>query len=204
MCGYAAGTPLVLGRALGDNRRGCPVATKKIALNKAPHVVEIGDEFRLEFVPEVYGDEFVDAYQGLQDTFKRLGIDLGNLAGSNLDRLGDAYSALRSFLAKLMLPASAEEFARWDVVAGGETIGTFHDWEEAASCADEQDGAEVVSRCMRLPDRVLGELMDFVMEQYGGGRPPTSSSVSAASSPPRGRSGTGTSPSRASTRTRGR
>lgn len=58
---------------------------------------------------------------------------------------------------------------------------------------------------MRLPDRVLVELLEWVLELYGGGNRPTgSSNGSAPASPPAGKSSTGNSRSRGSTRVRGR
>lgn len=50
---------------------------------------------------------------------------------------------------------------------------------------------------LRLPDRIYVELLEWVMELYGGGRPPTSSPASAPASPRRGTPGRGSSRSRA-------
>ena len=58
---------------------------------------------------------------------------------------------------------------------------------------------------IQLPDRVLVELLEWVMEIYGGGSRPTgSSNGSSAASPPTGRRSTGNSRSRGSTPGRGR
>jgi hypothetical protein len=183
---------------------------KQFALNTEPHVAEIGDEIRLEFQPEVMGDAFLDAYEGLRERYNELGIDLDNLAGTAPGTLREAYATLRAFLASLMLPSSAEAFARWEVHAGGEVAGVYTDPVKAAEHAERlneeagPDVAEVVDASMPLPDRVLVGLMEWVLELYGGGRPPTSSTGSSAASPPRGSRGTGTSRSKASTRARGR
>lgn len=55
-----------------------------------------------------------------------------------------------------------------------------------------------------LPDRLVTELMEFVMELYSGERPTGRSPASARSSPKRGTSGTASSRSKASTRKTGR
>ncbi|WP_234334282.1 hypothetical protein [Streptomyces sp. NRRL B-1347] len=61
---------------------------------------------------------------------------------------------------------------------------------------------------MPLPDRIMIELVEFLMEVYGGGvnkkRPTTRSSGSSPASPSPGTRGPATSPSKASTRARGR
>ncbi|MDP4501076.1 hypothetical protein [Nonomuraea turcica] len=58
---------------------------------------------------------------------------------------------------------------------------------------------------MRLPDRILVQLLEWVIEIYGGGSRPTgSSSGSATPSPPPGSRGSASSRSKASTRARGR
>ncbi|MFF8513621.1 hypothetical protein ACF064_36930 [Streptomyces sp. NPDC015492] len=54
------------------------MATKKFALNKDPHAAEIGDDVTLLFKPEVMGDEFLDSYTQLQETTKRLNVDLSD------------------------------------------------------------------------------------------------------------------------------
>lgn len=55
-----------------------------------------------------------------------------------------------------------------------------------------------------LPDRVVAELMEFVMELYSGGRPTGRSPASSRSSPKRGTNGTANSRSKGSTRKTGR
>ncbi|MFF5279396.1 hypothetical protein [Streptomyces sp. NPDC000133] len=103
-----------------------------------------------------------------------------------------------------MLPESAEVFTRLDVVVDGTPVESFTDAAEAEAYAADLAGARIVDG-LRLPDRVLVELLEWVVELFGGGqRPPTSSGGSAAASLPPGRRGTGVSPSKGSTRTRGR
>lgn len=89
------------------------MATKKIALNEDPHVAEVGPH-KLLFQPEVYGDEFLDAYARLQDVQKTVsGEDMAALSG---DRLRTLYGEMRGFLARLMLPESAANFSRHEVL----------------------------------------------------------------------------------------
>ncbi|MFF4755551.1 hypothetical protein ACWD5R_32010 [Streptomyces sp. NPDC002514] len=180
------------------------MAKKQFSLNTTPHEAEIGDTTFL-FEPEVLGDEFLDRYERLQEANRRLNIDLANTADTDLSKVREATAAMRVFLASLMLPESASEFARWDVIADGKTISSHSNPEEANEAAAKRKGATVEDAGRRYPDRVLVELMEWVVELYGGGqRPPTSSSASAPASPPPGRRGRGVSPSRASTSTRGR
>ncbi|MGW6414359.1 hypothetical protein [Streptomyces sp. NPDC055055] len=183
------------------------MATKKFALNKDPHEAEIGDDVTLLFKPEVMGDEFLDSYTQLQETTKRLDVDLSDTANVDLEQVREAKTALRLFLAALMLPESAEHFARWEVRAAGKTVSSHPAPEQAREAAEGRKNARVVDAGLRLPDRVLVELMEWVVELYGGAggqRPPTSSSDSAPASQRPGQRGRGASPSRASTSTRGR
>ncbi|MFF5668789.1 hypothetical protein ACFY8S_01410 [Streptomyces hygroscopicus] len=181
------------------------MATRNFALNTEPHVAQVGD-IALEFQPEVMGDDFMDAYAELREAQRGIGVDPDDLSGADPGQLRQVSRALRSFLAHLMLPESAELITRLDVVKGGETLGSFTDIEEAeAYAAAVEGGGARVRDALRLPDRVLVELLEWVIELYGGGeRPPMSSSASAKASPQGGRPGTGASRSRGSTRTRGR
>lgn len=146
------------------------MARKSFALNVDPHIAEIGD-VELAFHPEVMGDEYLDAYGRLQETYRELGIGAnGDLSGLTVDQLRAATGAVGAFLEELMLPESAATFGE-----------------------------------MRLPSRVLMELFEWSLEVYGGGgRPPTSSSGSSTPSRKAGTTGTGTSRSKGSPRTRGR
>lgn len=176
------------------------MATKSIAFNTEPHTANVGPHTLL-FTPEVYGDEFLDAYGRLQDVQKAVndGEKLADMGGQKLRHL---YREMRGFLARLMVTESAEIFSR-HVVTGpaGESIGTFVDHEEAAKAADEVEGATVEDKSLRLPDRVLVELMEWVVELYGGNggsRPTGSSNASAGRSAKGGTSGRAASRSRAS------
>ncbi|MFF2964221.1 hypothetical protein ACFVT1_36260 [Streptomyces sp. NPDC057963] len=86
------------------------MARKSFALRTESHVAEIGDDIELEFQPEVMGDEFLDAYEALQDTYTELGVDPSNAAGMTPAQLRTTTDAVRAFLAGLMLPESAAQF----------------------------------------------------------------------------------------------
>jgi hypothetical protein len=176
---------------------------KSFALHTQPHVAAIGEDVELLFTPEVMGDEFLDAYAELRRLQSEQGVDLENLAEADSRDVLRTMRALRSFLARLMMPESAEQFTRLDVVADGQTIASYHDLDEAYEHADTLSDAKVVD-ALRLPTRVLTELLEWSVELYGGERPTGSSSASATASRPAGMRGTGVSPSKASTRTRGR
>ncbi|MFH8577111.1 hypothetical protein [Streptomyces zaomyceticus] len=184
------------------------MANRKFALNRQPHEAEIGDDTTLLFQPEVLGDDFLDAYGRLQETTKKLNVDLSDASNVDLSQVREANVALRVFLASLMLPESAGEFARWEVRTGEKVISSHGTPQEAQEAAAGRKGAtKVVDAGLRFPDRVLVDLMEWVVELYGGAggqRPPTSSNDSATASQrptPRGRA---VSPSRGSTSTRGR
>ncbi|WP_284576858.1 hypothetical protein [Streptomyces sp. 2P-4] len=176
------------------------MANKTFALNVDPHEATIGD-VTLLFQPEVMGDEFLDAYEQLQTSQKRLGVDVSELSKASPADLRRTVGALRVFLASLMLPESAEVIARWDVVVGDdEVVDTFQSPEAAEEKAAGVEGARVENRSLRLPDRILVQLLEWVVELYGGGagkRPPTSSTGSSPASRPGG------TPGRAVSRSRG-
>lgn len=179
---------------------------KTITLNTEPHEAVVGPHTLL-FQPEMYGDEFLDAFSRLQDVQKKLG-DVSELSGESVRGL---YAEMRFFLARLMVPDSAAEFSRHEVTALDGTVHSVHiDREEAESAALEHaDGATVEDKSVRLPDRVLVELMEWVVQLYGGGggggsRPTGSSNASAPASSRGGTPGKGPSSSRASIRASGR
>ncbi|WP_307076734.1 hypothetical protein [Streptomyces canus] len=152
------------------------------------------------------GDEFMDAYAELRDAQKAKGIDLDNLAEADPKDVRRTARALRLFLAKQMQEESAALFLRLEVKdQAGSVLESFTDLDEAEAYAAQHEGARVVD-AFRLPTRVIVELLEWVVELYGGGgnRPTTSSSASSTPSRQAGRRGTGVSPSRASTRTPGR
>ena len=177
---------------------------RQFTLNTEPHVAEIGDT-ELLFQPEVMGDEFLDAYEDLQEAQKRLGVDVNNLSGVAPDKLRSVVRSLRLFLARLMLPESADQFVRWEVIKGGTVVESFGTPDEAEEYACGLKGATVRDAGMRLPDRVLVQLLEWAVELYGGGQRPTGSSTgSAPASAPPGTRGRAVSRSKGSTRTGGR
>lgn len=179
------------------------MATRTFALNTQPHVADIGGT-KLEFQPEVFGDEFMDAYVELRDAQTAKGVDMDNLAEADPKEVRRTVRALRLFLARQMMEDSADLFLRLNVVKDGETLETFPDLDEAEEYAAQHEGSRVFD-ALRLPTRVIVELLEWVVELFGGGTRPTSSSA-ASSTPSRqaGKRGTGVSPSRVSTRTPGR
>lgn len=143
------------------------MARKQFQLRTEPHAAVVGD-VELLFHPEVMGDEWLDAYEELQAAQKNVDTKDPDPAS-----LRAATQAMRDFLARRMLPESAETFAG-----------------------------------MRLPDRILVELVEWVAELYGGGsggdRPTGSSGGSVPASPRPGSRGTASSRSRGSNPGRGR
>jgi hypothetical protein len=176
---------------------------KTITLNTEPHEAVVGTHTLL-FQPEMYGDEFLDAYGRLMDVQKQLG-DVSELSP---DRIRGLYAEMRGFLARLMLPETAEVFSRHEVTATDGTVISVHIDRDAAEAAalEHADGATVEDKSLRLPDRVLVELMEWAVELYGGGgsRPTGSSNGSASASSKGGTPGRAPSSSRASIRGSGR
>ncbi|MFJ5814955.1 hypothetical protein ACIQGT_13800 [Streptomyces sp. NPDC093108] len=172
------------------------MATKKFGLNTEPHEALVGAH-RLLFKPEVLGTEFLDCYDRLQVTIRQLRSETDDPAETDTAAARQSTIATRIFLASLMLPESARQFVRWDVMVDGSTTSTYHDPEEAQQAAAEIPGAEVHDVGLQFPDRIFVDLTEWVAELYGGGRPPTSSGGSAPASPTPGRRGKGTSRSRA-------
>ncbi|WP_228995203.1 hypothetical protein [Streptomyces sp. DH8] len=179
------------------------MATRTFALNTEPHIATVGS-VDLGFQPEVMGDDFMDGYMALRDAQRGAGVDVENLEDADPSVLRGVTNALRSFLADLMVEDSAKLFLSADVVQAREVVGTYATWAEAEAAAADLDGASA-RWTLRLPDRVIVELMEWVVELYSGGSRPTTSSSGSSRPPSRaGRRGTGVSPSRVSTPTSGR
>ncbi|MFJ7146712.1 hypothetical protein ACIQVT_00560 [Streptomyces sp. NPDC100445] len=124
---------------------------KTIAPNTEPHVIAVGPH-ELEFLPEVYGAEFIDAYEELQEAQAAKGVDLEDLEAADPTSLRKTIRAVRVFLARQMLPDSAERFLRLDVIVDGNVLESFQDADEAAAFAAEHPGAQVQD-ALRLPVR---------------------------------------------------
>nr|WP_237498022.1 hypothetical protein [Streptomyces sp. SID8377] len=156
----------------------------------------------MQFLPEVMGDQFMDAYSGLIEAQRTAsGIDLEDLSTVDANQLRGAARAMRTFLAELMLPESAELFTRVHVVKDGQVLMQLPNREAAQEYADQVEGgpAQVVD-AFPLPDRILVQLLEWVVELYGGGageRPTGPSSGSATASRRAGRRGMGVPSSRA-------
>ncbi|MFF4733324.1 hypothetical protein ACFY3M_50635 [Streptomyces mirabilis] len=182
------------------------MATKDFAVRTEPHVANLGPLGELRFVPEVFGDEFLDGYTQVQAAQAALSGEQ-DLTKMEPDALRDVYSSMRGFLSRLMTPESAERFLRFEVVKSGKVVDHYRSRDEAeAKAAELGPTARVEDKSLRVPDRVLIELLEWTTELYGGGddRPTTPSSGSSRASRRAGTPGKGSSPSKASTRTAGR
>lgn len=187
---------------------------KSFALNTEPHVAELGDGTELLFKPEIMSDEFLDALAEMREEQKeKTGVDVEGLSLSDADAVRAATSGLRTFLAHLMLPESAELMLRAYVERDGKRVQlgkadrVFPTFAEAKAYADslsEKGGRARAVWGLRMPDRHLLEMLDWTVEMYTGGRrPPTSSGASAGGPAKAGTRGTGASRSKGSTRARG-
>ncbi|WP_327385076.1 hypothetical protein [Streptomyces sp. NBC_01207] len=178
------------------------MASKTFALNVDPHVATVAG-VDLLFQPEVMGDQFLDAFEALQASYRNLGGDMDDLSTVDGDALRKVTGSVRQFLAEMMLPESAKVFLQFEVHdARGKVLGSYGSRTEAENRATAK-GATVVDVGMQLPDRILIELMEWVMEVHGR-RPPTSSSASPATSPRPGNRGMGPSRSKGLNRAAGR
>ncbi|MEU5497991.1 hypothetical protein [Streptomyces griseofuscus] len=181
------------------------MATRDFTVRTENHVANLGELGKLEFVPEVFGDEFLEGYSQVQEAQKALAGE-DDLTKMDPATLREVYGSMRQFLAKLMTPESAERFLRFEVVKAGKVVAHFRTRAEADEHAAELTGAaRVEDKSMRLPDRVLVELLEWTTELYGGGdRPTTPSSGSSRASRRAGTPGKGSSRSKGSTSTAGR
>ncbi|MET9913015.1 hypothetical protein ABZZ74_40665 [Streptomyces sp. NPDC006476] len=138
---------------------------KTIQLHTEPHVLEVGDaELLLE--PEVMGASFVDAYAELAEAQKARGVDLENLGDADPSALRKTLRSVRVFLARQMLPESAELFTRLDVIQDGEVLDSFHELDQAEEFAAQHPGARIQD-ALRLPTRAVAEILEWVVEPYG-------------------------------------
>ncbi|MFF0092662.1 hypothetical protein ACFYSF_22250 [Streptomyces canus] len=182
------------------------MATRDFAVRTEPHVATLGDLGELHFVAEVFGDEFLDGYNQVQEAQKSLGGE-EDLTKMDPDALRRIYGSMRQFLATLMTPESAERWLRFEVVKANKVVDHFRSRDEAEAKAAELGAtARVRDVSMRVPDRVLVELLEWTTELYGGGndRPTTPSSGSSRASRRAGTPGKAPSRSKGSTRTAGR
>ncbi|MEU9153601.1 hypothetical protein AB0D59_24335 [Streptomyces sp. NPDC048417] len=171
------------------------MATRDFAVRTESHVANLGALGELHFVPEVFGDEFLDGYAKVQEAQAALGGEQ-DLTKMEPAALRQVYGAMRQFLASLMTPETAERFLRFEVVKSGKAVDHYRTREEADTKAAEfGPTARVDDKSMRVPDRVLVELLEWTTELYGGGndRPITPSSGSSRASRRAGTPGKGSS-----------
>lgn len=148
------------------------MAARTFHINTEPHAASVGD-VTLLFQPEVVGAEFASAYAELREVQKSV---KGNKASSTKHAKDDDTSpetllklnqAMRSFLAGFMLPESAAVFNRFEVTHG-KTVEAFATRELADARAEELGATDTVrDASLRLPDRILVALMEWVAELYG-------------------------------------
>lgn len=101
------------------------MATEGFALNTEPPVAAIGDT-ELLFQPEVMGDDLMDGYVVLRDAQQAIGVDIDNLENLDSQAIRNIAVALREFLARLMLPESAELITRLQVSQAEQDAGHLH------------------------------------------------------------------------------
>jgi hypothetical protein len=182
------------------------VATRDFAVRTEPHVARLGELGELHFVPEVFGDEFLDGYHRIQAAQEAVGgqDDLTKMDSATLRQV---YGSMREFLGSLMTPESADRWIRFEVIKAGKVVDHFRSRAAAEARVLELGGtARVEDKSMRVPDRVLMDLLEWTVELYGGGndRPTTPSSGSSRASRKAGTPGKAASRSKVSTRTAGR
>ncbi|MFI1377228.1 hypothetical protein ACH4UY_35165 [Streptomyces longwoodensis] len=94
------------------------------------------------------------------------------------DALRQTHGAMREFLGGLLTPESAEKWLRFEVIKSGKLVAHFRSRVQAEEKAAELGAtARVEDKSMRVPDRVLVELLEWTTELDGGGndRPTTPS-----------------------------
>ncbi|MEU1852943.1 hypothetical protein ABZ499_27670 [Streptomyces sp. NPDC019990] len=182
------------------------MASRDFAVRTENHVANLTGLGELHFVPEVFGDEFLDGYHRVQEAQRAIGgeEDLTKMDPATLRQI---YGSMREFLGSLMTPESAERWLRFEVIKAGKLVDHYRSRRDAEARAEELGGtARVEDKSMRVPDRVLLELLEWTTELYGGGndRPTTPSSGSSRASKRAGTPGKASSRSKVSTRTAGR
>ncbi|MFF5968285.1 hypothetical protein ACFY64_32085 [Streptomyces collinus] len=182
------------------------MATKDFAVRTEPHIARLGELGELHFVAEVFGDEFLNGYHRVTEAQAAVGGQ-EDLTKMDPAVLRQVYGSMREFLGSLMTQESAERWLRFEVIKAGKVVDHFRSRAKAEEKAAELGGtARVEDKSMRVPDRVLLELLEWSVELYGGGndRPTTPSSGSSRASRRAGTPGKASSRSKVSTRTAGR
>lgn len=138
------------------------MAQRTFTLNTEPHEAKIGDAV-LRFMPEVLGTEMLDAYATLQEA-QRDAADSGDP-----EVVRNTLRSVREFLAALMTEGSATEFLTLDVVTADNVVAaSFTVPAQAHASAASLPGSKVRDR-IQLPQRILMELLEWVVELHGGG-----------------------------------
>lgn len=119
------------------------MSTRSFAINTEPHVAKVG-ESDLHFQPEVIGAEFAEAYDAIRTVQLKVKAAQGNKASSSKHAKDDDVDS--SVLAELSL--AMRSFV-------GKFLVDDHERETFSG--------------MRIPDRVLVQLMEWVAELYGSG-----------------------------------
>lgn len=118
------------------------MASRSFALNTTPHEATVGS-VTLLFEPEVIGAEFAEAYEQLRDVQQKVKGAGGSKASSTKHARAESVDA--GVLGEL-----SDAMRKF--------VGTFLLEESQAAFAD-----------LRLPDRILVQLMEWVAELYGSG-----------------------------------
>ena len=138
------------------------MAQRTFTLNTEPHEAVVGDTV-LHFMPELLGTEMLDAYNILLAA-QRTAKD-----GGDTEALRSTLRSTREFLAALMTEESATRFLTLDVVTADNVVtSSFTDPAQARAMAESLSGARVCDR-VQLPQRILTELLEWVMELHGAG-----------------------------------
>lgn len=117
------------------------MATKSFELNTEPHVANVGGT-RLLFIPEVVGAEFMSAYGRLREVQSRLSPKRAKASSTK--------------------HADNTEVSTEDLIALSDEMRSFLRSFMLPESHATFDG-------MKLPDRILVQLMEWVAELYGGG-----------------------------------
>jgi len=138
------------------------VAQRTFTLNTEPHKAVVGDTL-LHFLPEVLGTEMLDAYAILQAA-QQAAKD-----GGDAETLRTSLRAVREFLAALMTDESATLLLTLDVITADNVVAaSFTDPAAAKASSASLPGSKVRER-LQLPQRILLELLEWVMELHGAG-----------------------------------
>jgi hypothetical protein len=123
--------------------KGGLMASKSFAINTEPHEAKVGDTV-LFFEPEVIGAEFAQAYDALRKVQAKVKANKGAKASST---------------------KHAKEEEALDTETLIEISDAMRSFIRQFLLSESRDKFA----SMRVPDRVLSELMEWVAELYGGG-----------------------------------